>query len=137
MARAHSKGSPMSDTCPRCDRDVRLTDPHRDCPGPPWVTGAPIDALTGAAARKTRLSGTLPTVNAVNAVITIAAGLATDIACHCNECWTSRGRHDPHGCAWEELTELRAAVAKMREGQSNRPDRAVAPPIGAVQGPKP
>lgn len=32
------------------------------------------------------------------------------VTCRCHYCWTSRGRHDPHGCAWETLTPVREAV---------------------------
>lgn len=40
-----------------------------------------------------------------------AKGLA-NYPCHCHVCWTSRGRHDPNGCTYEDVTDsgLRSAL---------------------------
>jgi len=43
-------------------------------------------------------------------VLDTARRLVADTRCHCHECWTGRGRHDPRGCTWEDIAELRAAV---------------------------
>lgn len=39
--------------------------------------------------------------------------LARGIRCVCHECWTGRGRHDPHGCTFEDIADLREAVEEL------------------------
>ena len=44
---------------------------------------------------------------AYDALVTEAKRLAAQIVCTCGEPWTSRGWHDPSGCTWQDLTDLR------------------------------
>lgn len=44
-------------------------------------------------------------------VAEVALQLVKDTICRCTPPWTSRGRHDPHGCTYEDLKELREACS--------------------------
>lgn len=45
-------------------------------------------------------------------VLAAARELVECYVCRCDDCWTSRGRHDPHGCTWEDAMDLREAMAE-------------------------
>jgi len=53
-------------------------------------------------------------------VVGVARELAANVRCHCNPCWTERGRHDPKGCTWEDIADLRAAVNVLISTDSER-----------------
>lgn len=52
-----------------------------------------------------------------------ARNLARNIRCVCDECWTSRGRHAPEGCTWEDLEDLRSAVQALDAIPSSARDK--------------
>lgn len=54
-----------------------------------------------------------PDVGELRAVVKEAILLVRAIRCNCHECWTDRGRHDPKGCAWDDIDDLREVVEKL------------------------
>lgn len=50
----------------------------------------------------------------------VASELIANVRCVCHECWTERGRHDPKGCTWEDISELRAAVESSSEPKESK-----------------
>lgn len=55
-------------------------------------------------------------------IVNLAKNLVDGTRCQCHECWTERGIHDPKGCTWEALAELRAAFeAESKKKPFQRP----------------
>jgi hypothetical protein len=57
---------------------------------------------------------------ATKQLIAVAETLADNIRCVCHECWTKRGQHDPSGCSWEDIADLRAVVNIRRSTLSGK-----------------
>lgn len=49
----------------------------------------------------------------MKAIAEAAIEAVKNTRCNCHYAWTSRGQHDPSGCAWEALSEVRALVEKL------------------------
>ena len=47
---------------------------------------------------------------AYDEVVRQAQRLVDSARCHCDASFTNHGRHDPKGCLWAEIADLRAAV---------------------------
>lgn len=58
--------------------------------------------------------------DAVGELITVARDLVAGAHCNCTYCWTSRGRHDPQGCTWEDIADLREAVEAYEKAIGER-----------------
>ncbi len=54
-------------------------------------------------------------------VIVSAAEDLVSYPCHCDYCWTSRGRHAPQGCTFEDAADLRQALQEYGPRSTSAP----------------
>lgn len=125
---AHTEHCCTQHGCKYGDSDCTVTSgkapqsyPCEDCPSEPQI----VRRSDGASA-------------VLDSVIEAARSLVLNVRCHCNTCWTDRQMHDPKGCAWEEIADLRAAVSKIPDSSSKpfrrppaTPPSRLHPPHGA------
>lgn len=54
-----------------------------------------------------------PSVHELREVVREAVLCVRSIRCVCDECWTGRERHDPKGCTWKDIEDLREKVEAL------------------------
>lgn len=55
---------------------------------------------------------------AYDEVVRQAVILVESARCNCHACWTDRGQHDPKGCLWFDIVDLRAAVEDEQKARA-------------------